>query len=301
MTHVTFVGYGKIGAAIGQVIQPHAQIRTFDKDPLKLPAGSPTTLEEAVRGAEVIFLCVPSWVVREVAMQMKPLVSHECVIVALAKGLEEGTLKTMCDVLEEVFPEGQAVGVMGGPMLAAELQQGLPGVAALGMKQVSAHDKIRALFEGSNVRLEVFDDARTVAYASVFKNIYAVGLGIAEGLGWGWNAKGWLCAKALQEMNSMTQMMGGDGAIMARSAGAGDFLATSMSPDSHNRETGRNIAQTGECLKPSEGCRAITSVLTLLGAKAEAFPFLHALHLIINKHEHPKTIFYNLLSSTDDS
>ena len=136
MKQVTFIGLGEIGGAIASAIKENAVIRAFDKDPSKIPEGNPKTLPEAVTGAEVVFLCVPSWVIREIAEQISPLISPECIVISLAKGLEENTLKTMSEVLEEVLPKNQPSGVLGGPLLAEEIQKGLPGIAALGSKNL---------------------------------------------------------------------------------------------------------------------------------------------------------------------
>ena len=158
---------------------------------------------------------------------------------------------------------------------------------------------LKGLFKGSNIRLEYFEDAKTVALCSVLKNIYAVALGVAEGLGWGWNGKGWLASKAVQEMLGISKAIGGDSEILLSSAGTGDFLATSMSPDSRNRQTGLEIARAGVCLKMSEGCRAISSIATLLDHKTDAFPVLNTLDRIINQHGNPTEEFQNMLASAE--
>lgn len=299
MNNVTFVGLGEIGNALATVIQPNAQVRAWDKDPTKLPAGSPSTLQEAVTGAEVVFLCVPSWIIRDVATQIKPWLSASCVVISLAKGLEQGTLQTMNEVLEDSLSPGQPCGVLGGPLLAEELRQGLPSFAALGAPNPAAATVIRALFKETCVSLETVEDARSVALASVLKNVYAVGLGVADGLNWGYNAKGWLSARALTEMQGIIESLGADGRTTLTSAGAGDFLATSMSPDSRNRETGREIARTGACTTPSEGCRAIQAVKERLRQPLDAYPFLQTLDRIVNEQHAPAEAFHELISKKE--
>lgn len=296
MKHVTFIGYGEIGSALGSLMKPQAQIRTWDKNPEKV-SPSIHSPQEAVTGADVIFLCVPSWTIRDVVEQIAPHISDQTVVVSLAKGLEMQTLKTMDIVLKETVPAVQASGVLGGPLLAEELEAGLPGIGVVGAKDVRVFDRLKPLFTGTMLRLEYSNDSTGVALASVLKNIYAVVLGIAEGFGWGWNAKGWLAAKGFQEMCLIAEVLHVDLAVMRGSAGAGDFLATALSPDSFNRETGRKIAQTGECRTPSEGCRSVESVLTLLGAKKLQLPILFSLDQILNQHADPKTVIYHLLAS----
>ena len=297
MTQVTFIGIGEIGSALMHVIGERAEIRAWDKDVSKM-AGKPLTMEEALKGADIVFICVPSWVVREVSKEISQFINKKTIIVSLAKGLEEKTLKTMDAVLEECLPSGQPFGVLGGPILAEELMADLPGVGVLGAKDQIVFSNLQPLFQGSSVRLESVSDAQTVALASVLKNIYAVGLGIAEGLGWGWNGKGWLAAKAMVEMNIIVRLLGGDERIIAGAAGGGDFLATAMSPDSRNRETGREIAIAGECVKTSEGCHSIVPVLQLVNDSKQHLPFLLSLDRIINQHEKPKKVFEELLRSS---
>ncbi len=297
MLKITFIGMGEIGNAIAHVIAPKAKIRAFDKDISKI-SGKSLTLEESLDNAEIVFICVPSWVVREVCKEISPLIDKKTCVVSLAKGLEEKTLKTMDAVLEECLPPNQPSGVLGGPMLAEELMADLPGICVLGAKDSVVFSQLKPLFEKSSVRLENVSDPYAVALASVLKNIYAVGLGVAEGLGWGWNGKGWLAAKGLDEMNIIARLLGADVRIMAGAAGGGDFFATAMSPNSRNRETGREIAIAGECVKTSEGCHSIAPVLKLVNDSKKHLPFLLALDRIINQHEKPKKVFEELLRSS---
>lgn len=296
MTNVTFIGFGEIGSALSHVIGKKARIKVWDKDLSRIP-GKPITIETALKNAEVVFLCVPSWVVRDVCKQISLLLDKKTVVISLAKGLEDKTLKTMDAVLEECLPKKQLSGIFGGPLLAEELLADLPGIGVLGAKSTVVFIALKPLFEKSKLRLEYTSDPRTVALASVLKNVYAVGLGIADGLGWGWNAKGWLAAKAMDEMNIIARLLGADARVMAGAAGGGDFFATAMSPDSRNRETGREIAIKGKCVKTSEGCHSIAPVLKLVNDSKKHLPFLLALDRIVNKHEKPKKVFENLIRS----
>lgn len=292
----TFIGFGEIGSALSHVIGLKAKIKVWDKDSSRVP-GKPIILETAMKNTEIVFLCVPSFVVRDVCIQISPMLEKKTVVISLAKGLEEKTLKTMDAVLEECLPKKQLFGVLGGPLLAEELLADLPGIGVLGAKNPSVFFALEPLFKNTSVRLENASDPKTVALASVLKNIYAVGLGIAEGLGWGWNAKGWLAAKAMDEMNVIARLLGADERVMVGAAGGGDFFATAMSPNSRNREIGREIAIKGECQKTSEGCHSIAPVLKLINDSKKHLPFLLALDRIINKHEKPKKFFKDLFRS----
>lgn len=298
MIRVAFIGAGKIGKALAHVIGPRGEIEMWDKDPNQVP-GDMKPLEDVLQSASVVFLCVPSWTVREVCGQIAPFTEKGAVIVALSKGLEEGSLKTMDAVMQESLPSGVRVAFLGGPLLSEELLADMHGIGVLAAGDKKAFEAVRPLFEGTNLRLEHARDVRTVALLSVLKNIYAVGLGIAEGLDWGWNGKGWLAGRALEEMTEIVRALGGDAKTVAGSAGAGDFLATAMSPSSRNRTTGQEIGRTGTCKKPSEGSRSLPRVLALLGKNASRFPLLLALDRIVTKQESPHDTFQELFNETD--
>lgn len=295
MKSILFIGAGEIGSALAKVIGDKASVEMWDRHPDKAPDMKP--LEETVPKADVVFLCVPSWVVREALEGISHLFRPNAIVVSLAKGIEKDTLKTMDVVIGESVPTGQRIGILGGPLLAEELVADQPGIGVFASKSQAAFEEVATLFDGSNVRLEFVDDPHAVALVSVLKNVYAVGLGVADGLGWGWNAKGWIAAKALGEMRDIVEALGSGSNVVYGSAGAGDFLATAMSPDSRNRTTGREIALTGECKEPSEGCRSVEPVLAMLGDSVGDFALLLSLDRIINKHENPKTVFQDLFAA----
>lgn len=295
MQNVLFIGAGEIGTALAHVIGNRTEIEMWDKNSERIPGMRPP--EESVPEASIIFICVPSWVVRELLVRVAPLIRPETIVVSLAKGIEEKSLKAMDTVLQESLPPNQRFGILGGPLLAEELMADLPGIGVFASASRDAFDEIAPLFANSCIRLEYADDPHAVALVAVLKNVYAVGLGMADGLGWGWNAKGWLAAHAMDEMARIVKVLGDNPAIVHGSAGAGDFLATAMSPNSRNRETGREIAMNGMCQNPSEGCRSIPSVLALLRENVHQFPFLLSLDRIINQHENPKAVFQDLLAA----
>ena len=294
MKRLLFLGAGEIGTALAHVIDDRAVIEMWDKDPKR--ARKMRSLDACVPEADVIFVCIPSWAVREVMMSIKPFLKPKTVIVSLAKGIEEKTLKTMDAVLAASLPAKQPFGILGGPLLAEELMADLPGIAVFASTPKTAYKELASLFAGSMVRLEHESDPHTVALTAVLKNVYAVGLGIADGLGWGWNGKGWLAAQALTEMAAIVKLLKGNPALVDGSAGAGDFLATAMSPDSRNQSTGREIAMTGTCRIQSEGCRSISSVLLLLKKNVRHFPLLTAIHSIITEQQKAEHVFHDLLT-----
>ncbi|MEK7665382.1 MAG: hypothetical protein AAB337_00695 [Patescibacteria group bacterium] len=295
MQDALFIGAGEIGTALANVVKGRANVVMWDKNP-ELVSGM-KSLEENVLGSSVIFICVPSWAVRDLLIRIAPFLRHEAIVVSLAKGIEEKTLKTMEVVLEESLPSNQKFGILGGPLLAEEIMDGLPGIGVFASKSHQAFVEISAIFDHSNIRLEYNDDPHTVALVAVLKNVYAVGLGIAEGLGWGWNGKGWLAAQAMREMRDLVEILDGERSRVDGSSGAGDFLATAMSPNSSNRGAGLEIAQSGTCKVPSEGCRSMPSLLSLLHENISQFPLLFSINRVIIKDENSKNVFQDLFTA----
>jgi glycerol-3-phosphate dehydrogenase (NAD(P)+) len=293
MKTILFIGAGEIGTALAHVIGDRAKVEMWDRHADKVVNMKP--LEETVPRADVVFVCVPSWVVREVIGGIAKMLRPEAIVVSLAKGIEKDTQKTMDAVLNEVV--SQRFAILGGPLLAEELMADQPGIGVFASKDKSAFDEVAPFFYGSNVRLEYASDPYTVALCAMLKNVYAVGLGVADGIGWGWNAKGWIATESLREMQNIVEALGGDSKIVQGSAGAGDFLATAMSPDSRNWATGREIAVTGSCKELSEGCRSIESIKNVLGDKVSGFNLLLSLDRIINKHEISKSVFQDLFTA----
>jgi glycerol-3-phosphate dehydrogenase (NAD(P)+) len=137
---------------------------------------------------------------------------------------------------------------------------------------------------------------RGVALAGIIKNIYAIGLGIAGGLMWGDNQKGWLTGVAIREMANIIKLLGGEKETAYSVAGLGDLIATGYSPYSRNREVGNELVKTGTCCLESEGSRSLPIIASLLGQEKNTLPFFTALEEILIKNQNAKTIFENFIT-----
>ncbi len=287
------VGAGEIGQALARAMRD-VTVDCWDVQPERCTFKG--ALEDRVPGADVVFICTPAAVVRAVAAQIAPRLTKDTVVLCLSKGVEGENLATMDVVLAESLPRRQRFALLGGPLLAEELDAGKPGVGVFASASKTAFAVVAPLFVGGSVRLEYSKDVRAVAFAGVLKNVYAVALGVAEGLGWGWNGKGWLATKCLAEFDGVLRVLDGRSGVAMSAAGAGDFLATAMSPDSRNREAGRQIALTGVCTSPGEGCKTLPFLLRRLGNKSKRFPILEALRRIVIGGEDAQEAFEDLLA-----
>jgi glycerol-3-phosphate dehydrogenase (NAD(P)+) len=289
---ITIIGAGEIGRAIEYLLKNKGlKVNLWDKDESKMPGQRP--LEEIVPEADFLFLCVPSWAMKFAAADISKYVKVSTIIVSLAKGIEKESHRTMDELISEILPKNPLV-LVAGAMLAEEIMQDLGGVALAASKDKNAVDKVAQLFKNTELKLYYSDDVRGAAVASVLKNVYAFGLGIAYGLKWGDNMKGWLLTEALNEMRQILEILGGEQETALSAAGLADLVATGYSKYSKNHAMGEELVKTGKCSEKSEGYISISSVVALLGEKVKEFPLLLALSQIILEKKDCKSIFATL-------
>jgi glycerol-3-phosphate dehydrogenase (NAD(P)+) len=293
---VAIVGAGEIGTALAYLIRKSGRsVELWDKDATKVPDQKP--LAEIIPGASAVFLGVPSWAMRPALGSLKPLLTAGTVVVSLAKGIEHETKKTMDGVMAELLPAGVPAALLGGPMLAKELKQDMIGAAVIATERQDDFDRVRALFAGApTIRLEWSSDLRLTALLGVLKNVYAVGLGIVDGLGWGMNAQGWFTARAIREMDAIVTALHGVPNAVCGSAGVGDYVATGFSSYSRNRGFGHGIVLNGVCDLRSEGCISLPSLLSLVDGRLAEFRILTTLNQVLYEKADVKAAFERLLA-----
>ncbi len=248
---VSVIGMGELGQAVGKMLLlKNITVDFWDKDASKVPGQK--SLEEVVRLAEYVLFCVPSWALREALAGTLGFLSPTAKIVVFAKGLESGSNKTSAEILSELAA-GRKFGLFGGPMIAEDVAAGRNSVGVAASPDDLARKAIAGLFASPSFRVEISSDMFSVSLASVLKNIYALSLGVADGIGLGGNEKGWMASIAAREMLAVADELRADRNIILGTAGLADFLATAYSPYSLNREIGEEIAKKGTCNLRGEG------------------------------------------------
>ena len=290
---VTFIGAGAIGSAVAGLVQTSgATVEQWDMDPSKVPNQKP--LEKIVPHADVLFLCVCSWQLRDAIATIHPMLSKKTVVVTLSKGIELGSKLTVDRLLADALPKNQPFALLSGPMLAAELAAGLPSLAVVASAGRGAGRRVERLFQKSALRTEWTRDVRGTALAGVLKNIYAVALGISDALAMGDNARGRMVERAITEMITVIKTLNPRGDAVAAAlgpAGLGDLVATGTSPHSSNRRVGHELVAGKGMTKMSEGFISLPSLVALLGKKRAArFLLLQAVaSVVIGKKDAKKT------------
>lgn len=293
--NVLIIGAGALGQAIGKVMPAdHATVSYFDIDPAKCPGGACAQLETAVPAAQFIFMCIPSWSMRAALAQVAALIQPTAAVITMAKGLESPTGKTMYEIGTEVLPQNQPVGVLGGALLAHEIGAGLPGMGVIGCQSDELAANLIALLNGSLLQLSWSSDPRSVAMAGVLKNVYALVLGIGDGLGLGSNARGWLFAQAVHEMLEIGKLLQVDPGVLLSVAGIGDLVATGLSPQSKNHTAGTQLAQAGRTQIECEGVMSFPSLLQLVGQRPNLRLF-GALEAILSNGQNVRIVIQDML------
>ena len=201
-------------------------------------------LKEAVSDKDILVLAVPSKAIRSVSKSLKNIIKDNQIIVNVAKGLEEDTLKTMTDIIEEELKEkNPQVAVLSGPSHAEEVGKGIPTTCV-----VSAHNKELALylqniFMNPSFRVYTSPDMIGVEIGGALKNVIALAAGIADGLNYGDNTKAALITRGIKEISTLGVAMGGEQSTFYGLTGLGDLIVTCASMHSRNRRAGILLGQ----------------------------------------------------------
>ena len=201
-------------------------------------------LKEAVDDKDILILAVPSKAIRSVSKSLKNIIKDNQIIVNVAKGLEEDTLETMTDIIEEELKDkNPKVAVLSGPSHAEEVGRGIPTTCV-----VSAHNKeltlyLQNIFMNPSFRVYTSPDMLGVEIGGALKNVIALAAGIADGLNYGDNTKAALITRGIKEISSLGVAMGGEQSTFYGLTGLGDLIVTCASMHSRNRRAGILLGQ----------------------------------------------------------
>ena len=197
----------------------------------------------AVAGAEVVILVPPSSYLRSVATKVAPALGSETLVVVATKGIEEGSLKLMSEVMAETVPAlGSRLAFLSGPSFAKEVARGLPTdvvVASEGMATVRA---IQELIHAPNFRTYSSADPVGVQVGGAIKNVLAIATGACDGLSFGDNARAAVITRGLAEMTRLGVALGANPLTFLGMSGVGDLVLTCAGDLSRNRTLGKQLA-----------------------------------------------------------
>lgn len=201
-----------------------------------------TDLKEAVEGMDLLVMAVPSPFVRKTAADMKAFVGEGQIIVNVAKGIEETTLMTLSQIIEEEVPQAE-VTVLSGPSHAEEVGRGIPTTIVVGAKDKKTAEFIQNIFMSEVFRVYISPDVLGIELGAALKNVVALAAGIADGLGYGDNTKAALITRGIAEIGRLGMAMGGKFETFCGLSGIGDLIVTCASMHSRNRRAGILLGQ----------------------------------------------------------
>jgi glycerol-3-phosphate dehydrogenase (NAD(P)+) len=244
-------------------------------------------LREALAGAWLALLTVPTHAIRTLAQEAAPHLMPEQALLCVAKGLEERGGLRMSQVLAQALPDRLhgRIAAMGGPVIALELVQGTPTAVVVGAADIALAQAVRQALENDHFKVETTTDICGVELGATLKNIYAIILGMCDGIGYRTNTKSFLGSVAMAEMARLGEALGGQRQTLYSLAGLGDLLTTGFSPHSRNRTFGEKLI--GEEWRhyldthTVEGVPACRAVRELIQAEGVEAPLLDAVYAVL--------------------
>lgn len=199
-------------------------------------------LDEAISNKEVIVLAVSSKFVRPTAHRLQGKINKDQIIVNVAKGIEDGTLLRLSEVIAQELPEAD-VAVLSGPSHAEEVGHNMPTAIVVGAKKQETAEKLQHIFANEVFRVYTSSDILGMELGAAFKNVIALAAGIADGMGYGDNTKAALITRGIMEIARLGEAMGAKRQTIYGLSGIGDLIVTCASMHSRNRRAGILIGQ----------------------------------------------------------
>ncbi len=261
---IPVIGAGSWGTALAMLLARNGhRVPLWDHDPehverlrgegenarylpgIPLPEGIlPTaSLEEALEGADLLLVVVPSHVFRHVLESLRPLMRPDLPLLWATKGLEQGTTKLLHQVVEETVGEDHPCAVISGPTFAGEVARGMPSAVTVASTDDELSERVARALHNSSFRAYTSDDVVGVEIGGAVKNVMAIAAGIADGLGFGANARAALITRGLAEIQRLGLALGARQSTFLGLAGVGDLVLTCTDDQSRNRRFGLALAR----------------------------------------------------------
>lgn len=251
-------------------------------------------LERAIGKSRIIVMVVPSHSFRQVFCQVAPLLTYGSSVISAVKGIENDTLKTMSQIMEEILESKNLeqkkvdIGVLSGPSFAEEVAKGVPTAVTLGFKDLETAQDLQKVLATDSFRIYTSRDVIGLEISAAFKNIVAIAAGVCDGLGYGLNTRAALITRGLVEMKRLGTAMGAETSTFSGLSGLGDLILTCTGHLSRNRMVGLMLGQ-GKSLEQikremkmvAEGIKTTKSIYDLARKLHIEMPILVQIHGIL--------------------
>lgn len=262
-------------------------------------------IKDALSSADTVFIAVPSKFCRKIYEQIAPYLSSQHMVISLTKGIEEGSLKTMSEVMEEVFSPSfiPRTAALSGPSFAKEVAESHPTAVVLASKESNQAKKIQHSISSPVFRTYTSNDITGVELAGAVKNVIAIAAGISDSLQFGSNSVAALVTRGIAEMTRLGVKLGGRQETFAGLAGIGDLVLTCTGKLSRNHYVGSELGK-GKSLDEivssmnmvAEGITTTLSVHQLAKKEKIEMPICEQVFQVLYKNKNPKKALQNLMS-----
>lgn len=224
---------------------------------VKIPKGIVLTTDiSCVKGKDLVLMGIPTAFARSVCVEAAQYVDENTIVVNTAKGLENGTLKTMSQVTDESFPNNK-IAIITGPSHAEEIARGVPTTVVVASKSREVSIFVQDILSNETFRVYINDDVLGCELGGSLKNVIALAAGVSDGLGLGDNTKAALMTRGIKEIATLGVAMGAKRDTFSGLSGIGDLIVTCCSMHSRNRRAGILI---GQGVSPQEAVERVGTV-----------------------------------------
>jgi glycerol-3-phosphate dehydrogenase (NAD(P)+) len=260
--------------------------------------------EQALRGAELVVLAVPSQTLRSNLTEWAPVLPADVPVMSLVKGIELGTAKRMSEVVAEVTRlDPGRIAVLSGPNLSREIAERQPAASVIACVDQAVAERVQALCLSPTFRPYTNTDVIGCELAGATKNVIALAVGMAVGLGFGDNATASVITRGLAETSRLGAALGADPYTFAGLAGLGDLVATCSSPLSRNRTFGERLGRgqsvdevVASTRQVAEGVKSCESVRDLAERHDVYMPIVDHVAALVRGDLAPDEMVVSLIS-----
>jgi glycerol-3-phosphate dehydrogenase (NAD(P)+) len=327
-TKLAIIGGGSWGTALAMVLAPRfesvtlwlyeadlaARISQSRENDVFLPGFTlpdrveiTTELAVALERADIVLGVMPSHHARGIYSAMLPHLMPSMILVSATKGLEQGSLLRMSEVIGHVVKARfePRIAVLSGPTFAREVAAGNPTALVVASSKPEVAGCVQEAFSGPSFRLYTNADPVGVEVGAALKNVIAIGAGICEGLGLGHNPTAALITRGLAEITRLAIAMGGESKTLAGLAGLGDLVLTCSGELSRNRHVGKELGSgrvLGEILGSmrmvAEGVETCASAVALGARFGVDLPIIQQMNAVLSAGKSPREAVRDLMDRT---
>jgi len=261
-------------------------------------------IQTCIEGSNCVVVAVPSHGMRDIIEKSSSFFTNKVIIVNVAKGIENGSLSTMGQVIKESSNlDSVQIVSLYGPSHAEEVIKGHPTTLVSASTDKSSAEYVQAIFSSDKLRVYTNNDIRGVELGGSLKNVIAIAAGICDGIGFGDNTKAALMTRGIAEITRLGVAMGANSDTFSGLSGIGDLIVTCQSIHSRNRYVGEEIGK-GKSLASildeievvAEGIKTTQSVFDLSKKYQVEMPICEGVYQILFNEKNPKEIVGKLMT-----